>query len=585
MEKTIQDKLNITLILLVILSFILGAWGWYWHYINAGAKIDILDAAYFSIQLFVLESSYKSDDISIALNIARFLSPFLLATAIINYVVSYAKKRGKLLFIKLRIKNHFIICGISNKAVHLINNIQKNDSSKIVVIEQNPDHEEIINLEKDGVAVITGNARDTGILKAANIEKASYLISLTDDDETNIDIGIKAQDFQNRGEELKVLLHLTNYYNLRIFRDYQESPDDNLDYHAFNIYEKAAARIVDAFCPDKYINVKTADDPQVHILVYGLTKAGEYLIIQAAHMYHFANLKKLKVTIVDNEIRNKIARFYLYYPRISEVLDIQLIDEHAFLTYETDHDLDDVSVCFITSEDDSECLDAALKARQFFYKQKKRLVLPVIVALFPDKTTVYTLFKNVYAVAEFANINLIKINDFCIKKYIIDDHEVCDLLAKHIDKDFMIKEGMSEKDVDNKWNRYTDAEKDWNRYPARHFEIKLRAAGAMIVDVNNAQDVAELDLNSVDVRTKELLARMEHNRWIAEKLITGYVPGEYMEDKRLEKEIKRKLKIHPALQPWKDLEQSEQDKDFYAFNNVKDILAKANKKIVPLVNN
>ena len=73
-----------------------------------------------------------------------------------------------------------------------------------------------------------------------------------------------------------------------------------MDYHAFSIYQLAAVSMVDKFSPDKYVSLCNEDDPPAHILIMGDNIATQYLILEAAQMYHFANLQKTRITVLAN---------------------------------------------------------------------------------------------------------------------------------------------------------------------------------------------------------------------------------------------------------------------------------------------
>ena len=107
------------------------------------------------------------------------------------------------------------------------------------------------------------------------------------------------------------------------------------------------------------------------------------------------------------------------------------------------------------------------------------------------------------------------------------------------------------------WDKKTDFQKDWNRYPARHFIIKLRAAG---IDPKEFEK-KDFQNTNIDAETKLLLAKMEHRRWCAEKILSGYIAGKSNPDERIEKSLKKNLKFHKDIVDWDDLKGKEQKKD------------------------
>ena len=128
--------------------------------------------------------------------------------------------------------------------------------------------------------------------------------------------------------------------------------------------------------------------------------------------------------------------------------------------------------------------------------------------------------------------------------------ESLDELAKHIYKTWydevrphqekLISEGrLSEvKSTFKLWSEYTEEQKDANRIPADHLEIKIRAAG---LSSSDSDLLAKWKLISAE--TLEILSKMEHERWSAEKWLSGWNLGQRNDA----------LRIHDNLIPYENL--------------------------------
>jgi len=86
---------------------------------------------------------------------------------------------------------------------------------------------------------------------------------------------------------------------------------------------------------------------------------------------------------------------------------------------------------------------------------------------------------------------------------------------------------------------------------------KLRAAGLAIYRQGEEPTGGKIITEFVEGNPRhqemiDLMAEMEHGRWNTEKLADGWRPGKKRNDEK---------KIHPSLVPWKDLPESEKDKD------------------------
>jgi hypothetical protein len=94
------------------------------------------------------------------------------------------------------------------------------------------------------------------------------------------------------------------------------------------------------------------------------------------------------------------------------------------------------------------------------------------------------------------------------------------------------------------WEELDEDFKDSNRHQADHRPIKARALGALLAAAGVRAPTAE---------HIEILARMEHRRWSAERILDGwrYAPG----PKNVE------LKTNPTLVPWEQLPEKFKERD------------------------
>lgn len=587
------------IIVIVITTTILG------YFAFRSENISRSESFYKTLQLFSLKTS-DSRDHCIAYEIARWLAAFIFLFAIVKIVFIFLKESFDGLAIRT-FKKHIVICGLSWKVKGIIEEMKKDH--KIVIIEKNKSCEGLSDYAFiKNIKILIGDAEDDEVLKKGNICKAKYAFIFSENDESNLRIADSIHNIYEKidskksilkwiktyfdktfnvtlsfinidvKEPIKVRIHLREYNNLMVFKEFHKVLDRKIDYHAFNIYQQAAEKVIDEFSPDQYLPIEDKKTDQVHILVSGLTIQGEYVISQAAHLYHFANLKKLKISIIDSDLKSKLSNFQLRYPNISKVVDLISIDSNEFAQLSKfKSQLANVSVCFICHNEDSESISMYIRLRQFFYGIKNGLEDPKIVTILPQNTSITALFPGLSDNAKSLKVTIKNLyDDFCKKNVIIDNKENYDYIAQRIDyiyeEDQEIFKSALEKYSKEKWEKKTDFEKDWNRYPARHFNIKLRTLGIPLSELSNFTE--EDYTNKLDTKTKKLLAKMEHRRWCAEKWLTGFIVGESIDNKDREKFIKRKLKCHPDLVPWQDLPRdpitniSEKAKDYYTFKNL-----------------
>ena len=93
------------------------------------------------------------------------------------------------------------------------------------------------------------------------------------------------------------------------------------------------------------------------------------------------------------------------------------------------------------------------------------------------------------------------------------------------------------------WAKLGERYRESNRQQADHIPIKLRAIGCRAV----AETVVAPAVAAFDLEAVELLARMEHDRWNAEKWLSGWTaaPGD--------KEKDEERRTSPSMVSWEEL--------------------------------
>ena len=392
---------------------------------------------------------------------------------------------------------------------------------------------------------------------------------------------------------------------MNIFKEFHEKaiPENiefrkggsKMDYHVFSIYQLAAIHMIDNYCPDKYVSLATDDDPPAHLLIMGDNLATQYLILEAAQMYHFANLKKTRITVVADDITEISSKINSLYPFLEKTVEVRYINKEEFFVDPCPVVCDDISVCFVALDDDGKSVYYSRKLRQHLFSQgrdSKESSLrsynryadfeksnPPIKALLPRNTALVNIFKDVAFEMKALNIELINMDDeVCNKKTIVDNRKEEDFIAKHIHYEWAKSQAAKNKtrlgSMQDEWDLIKDSQKDSNRLPARHLFIKLRFVHADLSDQTTGE---ELDFDSLEPEVWDRIARMEHNRWNAEKYINGFVQIEGVSDKNLGNFLKGNLKCHWDLVPFDDLSKETQDYDKFTFR-MAPVIAHLNKK-------
>jgi len=180
------------------------------------------------------------------------------------------------------------------------------------------------------------------------------------------------------------------------------------------------------------------------------------------------------------------------------------------------------------------------------------------------------------------NIEMLNMDhQLCNKKTIVDDRKAEDFIAQHIHyewvKNHASRDHIGMGSMETEWDELKDAQKDSNRLPARHLNIKLRFVNAEFTDLDGGN---ELDMGSLGEQVWDRIARMEHYRWMAEKYLSGYVYTPDLPDKEKMHFLNLALKCHPDMVPFEDLTREIQEKDMFTFRMAPEIARLNHKRII-----
>ncbi|MBM4275973.1 MAG: RyR domain protein [Deltaproteobacteria bacterium] len=116
------------------------------------------------------------------------------------------------------------------------------------------------------------------------------------------------------------------------------------------------------------------------------------------------------------------------------------------------------------------------------------------------------------------------------------------------------------------WETLREDLKESNRQQADQIPDKLQALGYTYKPAKGPR-AAKFRFTPPEVET---LAKMEHDRWMAEKRAAGWTYGPVKDAGK---------KTHPSLLPWEELPEEEKDKDRQAVRAIPALLAAAGFEI------
>lgn len=518
----------------------------------------------------------------------------ILIAAITNFLQNHTAKAEKGL-LRYRMRNHTVFIGMDDSIIPLLKQcIEENRDAVIFSEETAADTRTMIGKSlsqkvNSRVVVYHGERTDEKEIEALCLAEAFEVFILpshisSDTDSANLGVVKTIANICNeKGRKgLKCTAIFKEDATVTCFErsDIDETVKQSLVFNPV-IHGDSIARVL--LSGHVYGNVfldrapiTPESDKFVELFIFGLGEMGRGLFCQAARQLHFPNFEKVKsrITLVGSEkefvyLRARFREFVSAAEGESNqsILDIKL---RSFLMTDTPviesalynaiSDPDSMVTIAVCSEDSSQALKQMISLPRTVFEQR----IPVWVYK-PDSHSLTDLMrKNSYysnIVVFGDNVPLFLDEDSLLVAQRINWVYSEFSETKQIPTELPGEDEWKEKWVPT-WESLSISKKWSNLHHADSIPIKLRSLG-----INSS---TKMNLTNDLV---ELLAKVEHNRWVAETLLAGYRPPTYQErqeaitDRRLKDMLKDKL-VHLDLCAYDDLLEDMDGVDVKDFDKV-----------------
>jgi hypothetical protein len=303
---------------------------------------------------------------------------------------------------------------------------------------------------------------------------------------------------------------------------------------------------------------------------------GESVVVNAARNWQErgnSSGERLRITLIDKEAERKKESLCFRYPHLERVcqlvagqMDVKDPEfERAKFLFDC-RGYCDVSVIYVCLDDDSAALGAALMLRQ----RVRPVEIPIVVRMAHDAGLATLLPEKKHKGESFVNVHAFGLLDrTCTPDLLFGC--TYEILARAIHEDYVRSEQEKVSTPQTNpsmvpWEELPANLKESNRAQAEHIRVMLQAIGCDIA-ITNDWDVQPFLFSPEEL---ELMAEMEHERFIEERLCEGFKYGPV-------KDIKKKT--NPNLVSWNELPNEEKNKDRNSIRNLPAFLAKARFQI------
>jgi voltage-gated potassium channel Kch len=526
--------------------------------------VRVVDALYSSLHLLHLHMPDKDMEEATGLPrkllyIARFLAAVAVASTSVAVVFQILGREIRLWLTALR-GNHAVVAGLGRVGAELVRQMA-GEKLLVVAIDKGEDAAVVNGALEAGASVMVGDPADAAFLRRAGVAKAKYLFAASDDDTVNISAGLLGAGMARPPSVLHVYVHVEEP-QLRAELHKKHLVAESREYlHArtFSVYENSARLLLRDHPLDR-APIGANDPRTVQLVLVGFGFMGESILVRAAMAAHYANLKPLKAVVIDAGAKRAERIFLARYKEFGKVAAAEFLDldpeepetqrQIAALCQEPAETLSTVVVCL---EDATKSLTVALSLAGFLHPS-----VPIRYRLDEDagigKLIPMTAFGSIAAacaVEHWANKDL-------------------DVMARALHEDYVRKVQETERGPGNPstepWDSLSEQLRESNRQAADHIPVKLRAVGCHVKVDEKDPGVLVTQFSDAEV---EVLARMEHRRWMAERFLAGWVLGPKDTERR----------VSPYLVEWEELPPYIQEYDRNAVRIIPGVLKEVGREI------
>jgi hypothetical protein len=550
--------------------------GWYGGtYVEDGQtyQIGVLDAVYRTIGALSMADIYVPARKN-ALNVARFAG---LAIPLIGILFAFWGQLGRSLAQGLHgaAARHIVIAGAGAEAVHLANDCREAHDSVVLIAAGLPEDQSWA-LRKAGVFVIEGAASDHATLRAARAAHAAHVVAFETDDTANLQIEAAMRTFLvDRKPSQPIAVHVGTH-SAMLLREAREMRSMEarkrnakervkVDPKPFSLAEIAARQLVQTEAPVLLDLAAQLKQPRVHLVFFGFDETAQAVAARVLMSLWSAHFEAPRLTVLARDETDCAARFRASHAEALAHPQLWTADI-AFLRFDWERERIDGALLariegergaptgvVVSAGDDPENIRVALTLKR---AANQSGIWPAPIYM---KETARSEFSALYAKGdetEELDAYLQAFGSFqrtATRETIVEgalDRGAAIAHAQYM-SGIAGKQAMSMRDLQaatKEWADVLETYRDANRAVSDAALVRIWDAGWRAADKKEKG-------NTSPAMSDEMLSRAaqrEHDRWVAERLMAGWKPGQKRDNA---------LMVHDKLIPWSSLSDDERKKD------------------------
>jgi len=473
---------------------------------TVGALQPLSTRLYLSIQLFILESGAVAGDVPWELQVARFAAPLVAAYAVVQAAVVVFHEQVESLRLRLA-RGHVIVAGLGRKGQVLVPGLLRRGHD-VVVIEADGGNTGLDTLRAVGGLVVIGDARNPDTLARAGVERADHLVALCADDSTNAQVVATAQQLveERRGSRLHCVAHIREpglcvlLTGTDVGRQGQVS--SRTDY--VNVHAAAAQAALRMHPPWQ------DDDGHAEAVVIGTGPTARETLLTLVRAAALRPVPR-RLTVVGV---STLAQLGLPDPGVE-------VPAHVELQLEPDRDWVPAGpgTVYVCTDDDVAAASTALRLRGVLDESC------TIVIVLEQSSSLGVLLEGASSGVGAPRLVIVgMLDEACQPDVMLLG--TTELLARAMHRTYLEaaaadRARRGDDPALQAWDELPESLRMSNRDQAEHVGTKLAAVGRILVPLVAWESVGE----SFPDDEVEVMARMEHDRWVRERRRGGWRAG------------------------------------------------------------
>ncbi|MBC8089686.1 MAG: NAD-binding protein [Phycisphaerae bacterium] len=569
----------------------LGTYGYYQYDLETAADRDasIRNALYYTVQLFFLQTQSFGRSINVYLELARWFAPLLTGLAFYTFAERVIKLEWGARKLS-RIRDHVIVAGLGRKGFEFASH-EREQGRKVVVIDRVASQEIADQCREIGAMFVLGDATQEGVLQAAGLSRASALYAVCGEDSTNCEIAAQAgailketKGDGSRNGAFRCHVHIGDIDLRDELQQYQqlEQARNGSNVRFFDLFDHDARKLLLEKLPIDHDGISVDSPCRAHLILLGFGRMGRSVAVRAAKVGHFANATRdpslrLRISVIDRDAVRAREALMFRHPNIELCCDL---DFHSFSaesgsarklvdTWCADvKSLTSVVVCF---DDEPRAVEIVTRMLPTFSRHGTRVAVRMAqnTQLSGVGRTIWNNMALASPVRDFGTLR-----EQC--RQTSQDDSVMESIARAIHEEYVVRRLAEGQNIEGDrslpaWASLNESFRESNRQQAHHINIKLRSIGCEIAEQDDPRAAVNPFVGESNELALEVLARMEHDRWCAQRWLDGwtYAAGPKNVQSR----------TSPYLVPWDALAEPIREYDREAVRAIPTRLREADKKI------